>query len=118
MKKTFSSMSPPPRVVVKKQNQKLVVPDQALTVTDILTRFKKSGNFGGIVQNNPQYPSQENLNHDSADFLKLSNADKPEKAELLKQTNRALAKAQRQQQAQAKAALEAAKNKAPEGPQA
>lgn len=90
--KTYSSLSPPPRMVVKKQNEGTVVPEQALTVTDILTRFKKTGNLGNIRQNSPQYPNQDGLSHDSPDFLKLSNSDKLEKADLLKETKKAIDK--------------------------
>lgn len=105
MKKTYSTLSPPPRVVVKKTNEGTVVPDQALTVTDILTRFKKTGNLGDIKQNSPQYPNQEGLSHESPDFLKLSNSDKLEQADLLKETKKAIEK-QKKFEAKKAAAIE------------
>lgn len=107
MTKVYSSLTPPPRVVVVKKNEGKVRPDDSLTVKDILKRFRKTGNLGDVVQNDPQYSNQRDLSHDSPDFLKLSGQTKMDRADLLKQTNKSLQKhAEKQKAAKIKAARE------------
>jgi len=83
--KSYSSFNAPAAKVVAKERPNLVVPNQALTVKDILNRFLKTGNLGTTIQNVPQYsPDQNAISHDSVDYHSLRKMDKLDSADFKK----------------------------------